>query len=218
MNRRYEDITNGSIVSEYLSTHGIPDVWGTHLVDAGKFSRGWGMRTTSEGVRRPHGGVDICGAQGVIIRAMRSGLVEHSGQGNGYGECILIRHADGSSSWYAHLNDRAVEAGMLVQGNSPIATMGRTSNIGQKPNQRAVQGSGRDPRCTRFANMGIHLHFSTHGHSRRKLPHMRTITQTVNTDKEWNFGTDPQQLLGARGIRLVANQIATCPGWTAGWR
>jgi murein DD-endopeptidase MepM/ murein hydrolase activator NlpD len=217
MRGRSEDITNGAFVREQLQYAQIPDTWGQFLVQNGNATRGWGMRTTSDGRRRPHGGQDICGPQGSIIHAMRSGLVEFSGQVNGYGECILLRHSDGSTSLYAHLNDRGVEQGMLVQGGSPIATMGRTSSTGRKPADRDQQGSANDPRCQRFRNMGIHLHFSTHGHGERKLPHRLTFRQTVGSDNEWNYGTDPMPFLGSKGVRIAAASPGACPTWSRSW-
>ena len=217
MENQYEAITNGSFVLEQTQAQGIPDIWAPNLVDDGRFSRGWGMRQTAGGAMRPHGGMDLCGPQGTIVRAMRTGLVEHSDQGNGYGECILLRHVDGSSSFYAHLNERGVSQGMLVQGGSPIATMGRTSGTGRLPRERFQMGGPVDARCRHFPNMGIHLHFSTHGHGDQKLPHQRTMRQTISTDKEWQYGSDPVQILGARGTRQVAAQSVACPSWSRTW-
>jgi len=219
MSRRARDIESGALVRQNLQAHGIPDVWASHIANQGRFQRGWGMRTTSTGQRRPHGAVDICGPQGTIIHAMRSGLVEHSGQVNGYGECILLRHSDGSSSLYAHLNERGVEKGALVQGGSPIAVMGRTSNTGTKPTNASDQGSpyGRDPRCTQFGSMGLHTHMSVHGAGEQKLPHSALFNRAVSSDKEWRYGTDPVQYLGAHGVRLFARELPTCPAWSADW-
>lgn len=217
MRGRSADITDGSFVREQLQNNRIPDIWAPFLVQRGNATRGWGMRTTADGRQRPHGGQDICGPQGSTIYAMRSGLVEFSGQVNGYGECILLRHVDGSTSLYAHLNERAVNKGMLIQGGSPIATMGRTSSTGSKPANRAQQGGATDPRCQRFPNMGIHLHFSTHGHSERKLPHNLTFRQTVGSDNEWNYGTDPLPFLGSKGVRVSAASPGACPVWSRNW-
>ena len=185
------------------------------------------MRTTSGGDNRPHGAVDICGPQGSIIYAMRSGLVEHSGQVPGYGEAILLRHVDGSSSLYAHLNERGVQQGALVQGGSPIAVMGRTSNPGSKPTDPQIQGSPRvvsqnplrtqDPRCSQFASMGIHTHFSIHGTGEQKLPHSAFFNRTVSSNKEWQYGTDPETYLGAHGVRLFAQEVTACPQWEPNW-
>ncbi len=219
MRQRGAEIESGEFVRTNLQAQGIPDVFASHIASQGRFQRGWGMRTTSGGQRRPHGAVDICGPQGSIIHAMRSGLVEHSGQVNGYGESILLRHPDGSSSLYAHLNERGVEKGALVQGGSPIAIMGRTSNTGAKPANPQDQGSpyGRDPRCQQFGSMGIHTHFSIHGTGANKLPHSSRFNRNVSSNKEWRFGTDPVQYLGANGVRLVASEIRACPAWNAAW-
>lgn len=217
MQNRSNDITNGNFTREQMQAHGIADIWTPQLVHTGRSTRGWGMRTTSDGRQRPHGGQDVCGPQGSIVYALRSGLVEYSGQVSGYGECLLLRHIDGSTSLYAHLNERGVEKGMLVQGGSPIATMGRTSGSGRKPADRMLQGGPMDPRCRHFANMGIHLHFSTHGHGGQKLPHRMTFGQTVGSDNEWRYGADPAQFLGARGIRIAMVDSGACPTWSRQW-
>jgi len=236
MSGRASEINSGVFTRQLLANNGIPDVWTPHLVDAGggaaesaigKYQRGWGMRDTQNAGTRPHGGIDICGRQGTTIRAMRSGLVEHSGMKSGYGECLLLRHADGSTSMYAHLNDRLVEQGMLVQGGTPIARMGRTSSSGSKPARLEQQGSGSDPRCQQFRNMGVHLHFSTHGHPRtvnratttRPLPHSPIIGRAWNTDMEWAYGIDPLVLLAqaSHRVQLAGVPFRDCIAWTRDW-
>lgn len=227
MQRRAGDIQSGAFVRENLAAQNIPDIWAPYIASRGRFQRGWGMRTTSGGDNRPHGAVDICGPQGSIIHAMRSGLVEHSGQLSGYGEAILLRHVDGSSSLYAHLNERGVEQGALVQGGSPIGVMGRTSTTGAKPADPQMQGSPRvvrqtplqtqDPRCSQFASMGVHTHFSIHGTQADKLPHSSIFNRTISSDKEWRYGTDPETYLGAHGVRLFAQDVGACPQWNPNW-
>lgn len=227
MRNRARSIEDGAFVREALAAQNIPDIWASHIVSRGRFQRGWGMRTTSQGERRPHGAIDICGPQGSIVYALRSGLVEHSGQSNGYGEAILLRHADGSSSLYAHLNERGVQQGALVQGGSPIAIMGRTSTVGHKPTNPQHQGSPRvisqnplrvqDPRCNEFPNMGVHVHFSIHGTNAEKLPHTALFRRAVSSDKEWRYGVDPLEFLGAQGIRMFTTEEHTCPQWTPTW-
>jgi murein DD-endopeptidase MepM/ murein hydrolase activator NlpD len=202
MEGRSRDLESGAFVRENLAAVNIPDVYARHIVDSGNFVRGWGMRVTQDGRDLLHPGIDIASEQGTVVRAFRSGVVEHSAQKNGYGEAILLRHSDGSSSLYAHLNDRLVERGALVQGGSPIARMGRTSGTGAKPRDVSQQGTGRDPRCQHFPSMGPHLHFSLHGMGPRKLP--SNVRFTISTPYESQFGTDPMQVLGARGVRYSA--------------
>lgn len=236
MQGRASEINSGAFTRQLLTTNGVPDVWTPYLVDAGggasdspigKYQRGWGMRETQNVGTRPHGGIDVCGQQGTPVRAMRSGLVEHSGQKSGYGECLLLRHSDGSTSMYAHLNDRLVEQGMLVQGGTPIARMGRTSSSGTKPARLEQQGSGADSRCQQFRNMGVHLHFSTHGHPRtvnratqvRPLPHSQTIGRAWNTDMEWAYGIDPLVLFSQpdHRVQLAGTSFRDCVAWTPNW-
>lgn len=236
MQQRARAIQSGAFVRENLASHNIPDVWAPYIVSRGRFSRAFGMRTTSGGVERPHSGIDICGPQGAIVYAMRSGLVEHSGQTNGYGEAILIRHVDGSTALYAHMNERGVQQGALVQGGSPIGIMGRTSNTGSMPADPQIQGSPRvirqnpirtqDPRCSRFPSMGIHIHFSIHGVQtaplditppKEPLPHSSIFWRNISTDLEARHGIDPIPYLGAHGVRVSAQEVAACPQWSPNW-
>jgi murein DD-endopeptidase MepM/ murein hydrolase activator NlpD len=204
MEGRNRELESGAFVREQLTALGIPDVYASQITDGGNFVRGWGMRTTRDGRRLLHPGMDIGGAgtQGTIVRAARSGVVEHSGQKRGYGEAILLRHSDGSSTLYAHLNERGVQRGSVVQGGSPIGRMGRTSGLGRMPANPADRGGRRDPRCQHFASMGPHLHFSVHGTRARKLP--ASVRFTISTPREGTFGIDPVRWAGSHGVRLSA--------------
>lgn len=238
MQGRSREIESGQFVQEQLRNYNIPDRWASYIVDLGggnatcplgSYQRGWGMRSTAASGERPHGAVDICGPQGTGIHALRSGVVEHSGQKTGYGECILLRHIDGTTSIYCHLNDRLVERGAVVTGGVTIARMGRTSKGGTKPPNAAQQGGPADPRCRHFPNMGIHIHFGVHGHPklvngqtiRRPMPHALTIGQAFSTDSEWAYGADPlvvlQQANGGQGVRLQGQNVGSCPTWSAAW-
>ena len=238
MQGRAREIESGQFVQEQLRNYGISDRWAPYLVDVGgggatcplgSYQRGWGMRDTSASGERPHGAVDICGPQGTGVHALRSGIVEHSGQKTGYGECILLRHADGTTSIYCHLNDRLVEQGAVVTGGVAIARMGRTSKGGTKPANVAQQGGPSDPRCRHFPNMGVHLHFGTHGYPkqlngqtvRRPLPHALTVGQAFSTDSEWTYGADPlvvlQQANGGQGVRFQGRLVGACPTWSSSW-
>lgn len=234
MQGRARDIESGVFVQEQMRNYGVSDRWAPYIVDIGgggatcpigSYQRGWGMRNTAASGERPHGAVDICGPQGTNVRAMRSGVVEHSGQKTGYGECILLRHVNGTTSIYCHLNDRLVEQGAIVTGGVAIGRMGRTSKGGAKPPSPAQQGGPSDPRCQHFRNMGIHLHFGTHGYARaingrsitRPLPHSLTIGRAFSTDLEWSYGEDPLAVLQQAGVRLQAQLASACPAWSANW-
>jgi murein DD-endopeptidase MepM/ murein hydrolase activator NlpD len=225
MNSRLASVQDGSFVREMIQNSRMPDVFGQYIADSGPFGRGFEYRQVlcnavnqsrydcviGTSVTRPHGGVDIGCNQGTGVHALRTGIIEHSTQHNGYGELILMRHSDGSTSLFAHLNDRLFEKGALVQGGTLIARSGRTSGVGRKPTNPAIQGTDRDPRCLWFMpprapRMGAHLHWGIHGVGARKLPAIITdLRRIFNSDAEWNYGTDPIQYIGAHGVRLSLN-------------
>jgi hypothetical protein len=223
MEGRSRDLESGQFVREQITTLGYPDVYADSIIDNGSLVRGWGMRTTQDGRRLLHPGMDIVLAQGqpttytglrrgqgTYVKAARTGVVEHSGQLGGYGEAMLLRHPDGSSTFYGHLNDRLFPRGTIVQGGTPIGRLGRTSSRGRKPRDPAIQGTQRDPRTGNPnpvrrregvpSSMGAHLHFSVHGLGARKLP--ATARFGVTTGIEGRFGSDPVQWAGGHGIRV----------------
>lgn len=224
MEGRNRDMESGQFVQEQLSALGYPDVYSRRIVDNGRIVRGWGMRTTQDGRQLLHPGMDIVlspeqpspytdarRGQGTNVYAARTGVVEHSGQLGGYGEAMLLRHADGSTTFYGHLNDRLLPRGAVVQGGTPIARMGRTSSRGRKPRNPALQGTQNDPRTGNPnpvlrqrgvpSSMGAHLHFSVGGVGRRrKLP--ATTAFRVTTGIEGRHGVDPVQWAGEHGISV----------------
>ncbi|WP_406314010.1 M23 family metallopeptidase [Streptosporangium sp. NBC_01639] len=54
----------------------------------------------------------------------------HQGSTNGYGNLVKIDHGGGWSTYYAHLNSRAVSAGATVSQGQKIGTVGNTSKPG----------------------------------------------------------------------------------------
>lgn len=59
---------------------------------------------------RPHEGIDIGGNNGLVIRAARGGTVVFSGAKSGYGNVVVIKHADGFTTRYAHMSKRLVNS------------------------------------------------------------------------------------------------------------
>jgi murein DD-endopeptidase MepM/ murein hydrolase activator NlpD len=84
------------------------------------FGRRWGRR---------HQGIDIRAPRGTLIRAAEAGRVIHSGRGlGGYGRVVIIRHAGGFSTVYAHTNRNYVAVGDRVAKGQRIAEVGSTGN------------------------------------------------------------------------------------------
>ncbi len=87
----------------------------------------FGIRTLG-GRRDYHTGIDIDGHTGASIRAAESGKVSFSGYINGYGNTIIIDHAGGYSTVYAHNSSNLVREGQDVTKGDIVARVGATGN------------------------------------------------------------------------------------------
>ncbi len=96
-------------------------------VSEGHFGRGVG-RTRERRLRRiPHEGVDIVAPEGAAIRAVNDAVVAYSDNGiHGYGNLVILVHADGTTTHYAHCNATYVVAGQRVHRGEVIAEVGAT--------------------------------------------------------------------------------------------
>jgi len=102
-------------------------------------SSGFGMRHG-----RFHGGIDIPGAQGTPIVAAADGVVIFSGGDlNGFGNTVILGHANGLATLYAHTSRNGVREGGRVRQGQVVAWMGQTGRA-----------------------WGTHLHFEVHHHGR----------------------------------------------------
>ncbi|GGO87751.1 transglycosylase family protein [Wenjunlia tyrosinilytica] len=76
-----------------------------------------------------HTGVDFIAPTGTSVKAIGSGTVVSAGWGGAYGNQVVIRHADGKYSQYAHLSSLGVSAGQTVSGGQQIGLSGATGNV-----------------------------------------------------------------------------------------
>ena len=75
-------------------------------------------------------GINIQAARGDAVRAAESGIVVYTGgQIEGYGNLILIRHADQYVTAYAHLDKTLVKKGDKVKRGQTIGTVGATGSV-----------------------------------------------------------------------------------------
>lgn len=115
---------------------------------SGSVSSGAGFVHPAPGSKRTQGihgynGVDLASAAGTTIRAAAAGTVivaKASGWNGGYGNYIVIKHANGTQTLYAHLSSVAVGVGQSVDAAEYIGTMGNTGK-----------------------STGTHLHFEVRG-------------------------------------------------------
>ena len=117
-------------------------------IDGGELSRGFGY-VRSGNRRRLHKGYDINADEGTPIRAVADGLVAYSDNGmRGYGNLLMVIHADGTVACYAHCSATFVFAGQQVRAGQVIGAVGHTGNA-----------------------MGPHLHFELRSEGRPTDPY-----------------------------------------------
>ncbi|MER8069880.1 transglycosylase family protein [Streptomyces sp. NPDC094034] len=75
-----------------------------------------------------HTGVDFPVPTGTSVKAVAAGHVVSAGWEGSYGYQVVIRHADGKYSQYAHLSALNVREGQQVGGGQRIARSGSTGN------------------------------------------------------------------------------------------
>ena len=93
---------------------------------SGMISSRFGDRS---GVRRStHTGTDIAAPMGTAITAAAEGTVASAGWNGSYGNCIIINHANGVQTWYAHLSKINVSVGQQVNTSTVIGNVGSTGN------------------------------------------------------------------------------------------
>ncbi len=80
--------------------------------------------------KKQNDGINISARKGTPVRAADAGTIGYAGnQLKGYGNLILIRHANGWMTAYAHNDKILVKKGQRVKKGQQIATVGRTGNI-----------------------------------------------------------------------------------------
>lgn len=88
----------------------------------GVYLRGWGSGT--EGY---HLAIDVGAPTGTDVHAAERGLVAYAGNGiRGYGNIVVLVHANGWVTAYAHNHQNAVIAGQIVERGERIGTVGQT--------------------------------------------------------------------------------------------
>ncbi|WP_145978604.1 M23 family metallopeptidase [Granulicoccus phenolivorans] len=75
---------------------------------------------------RYHTGQDLPAPVGTPLRAAADGVVVTSNGGSWAGTHVVIRHADGSATLYAHMSGASVRPGQTVRGGDMIGAVGMT--------------------------------------------------------------------------------------------
>jgi len=75
-------------------------------------------------------GINIAAPEGTPVKAVENGTVIYVGSGvEGYGNLVLIRHANGYVSAYADLKDMSVQKNAVVGRGDTIGTAGTTGSV-----------------------------------------------------------------------------------------
>lgn len=93
----------------------------------GRISSGYGWRPRPiPGVSPFHKGTDFAAPCGRSVNAAKGGRVIQAGWYGSYGNWILIQHANGIQTGYAHSSRILVRVGQVVKAGQRIAYVGRT--------------------------------------------------------------------------------------------
>ncbi|HSL85866.1 MAG TPA: peptidoglycan DD-metalloendopeptidase family protein [Bacteroidales bacterium] len=94
---------------------------------AGRLTSGFGNRIHPVTRKRSfHEGIDLANPAGTRINASRNGTVTFAGNKGAYGRMIVIKHANGVETAYAHLSSIGVRVGQKVTQGQQIGKMGST--------------------------------------------------------------------------------------------
>lgn len=75
-------------------------------------------------------GINIQATRGDAVRAAEQGVIVYNGsQIEGYGNMVLIRHADGYMTAYAHMDKILVKKGDRVKRGQTVGTVGSTGHV-----------------------------------------------------------------------------------------
>jgi hypothetical protein len=141
---------------------------------AGSISSPFGWRVHPiTGKNRFHSGLDIAASRGTPIYAVQPGWVVFSGTYAGYGNLVVIEHADGLHTWYGHSSVILKQSGEWVNAGDNIALVGSTGN-----------------------STGPHLHFEVRirGEAVDPLQYLATLAQPLNTAQAQFTSNSPSQL------------------------
>jgi len=112
-----------------------PKLWPANLVPAGwpvegRLQGHFGRRTDPfSGEGAFHRGVDIIAPRGTPVRAAADGVVLFAAYMSGYGRLVVVDHANGLRTYYAHLSRFGVVAGQDVRRGQTLGTVGSSGRV-----------------------------------------------------------------------------------------
>ena len=143
------------------------------------------------GYSRKHRGVDYGAPTGTPVWAVGDGTVITAGRQGAYGNLIVLRHANGYTTWYAHLSRMHVRVGQRVRQQDVIGRVGATGMA-----------------------TGPHLHYEIRHHGRHinpltlKLPPREPLPDSAMP--AYHAAIEPVRAL-LDGVELVAQAPGAIP-------
>lgn len=94
---------------------------------SGRISSNFGYRANPfTGIRQFHNGIDVVGTLNAAVSATMDGRVAETGYSTIFGNFIILSHAEGYQTLYAHLNKILVKQGASVLQGKTIGLLGST--------------------------------------------------------------------------------------------
>ena len=116
--RQYKVTSRGGNYSR-ASSQGTRFPLASYVYVSSPYGQRWG---------KLHTGIDLAASSGTHVYAWKSGTVTLSSWAGGYGNCILVKHSDGTTSRYAHLSGYNCSVGDKVAAGKLIGYVGSTGN------------------------------------------------------------------------------------------
>ena len=114
---------SSALVIEHFDNDGMDEL----TRPSGKVTSAFGWRTDPfKGTNKFHGGIDVRAAYGQDVASAGAGRVVSSGDERGYGTTIVVEHADGVRTRYAHLSAALVKTGDAVAAGQVLGRAGRS--------------------------------------------------------------------------------------------
>jgi murein DD-endopeptidase MepM/ murein hydrolase activator NlpD len=122
----------------------------------GKLSSPFGWRNDPfTRVRRYHAAIDLAAPTGTTVKASMDGRVATVGYNATFGKFIILTHANGFQSLYAHLNATSVSQGEYVFQGGKIGEVGSTGYSTGPHLHFAIYKNGRAVNPLDFINSGL---------------------------------------------------------------
>lgn len=94
---------------------------------------------------RTHTGLDFAAPAGTAVVSVDAGVVLSAGWNGSYGQQVVVRHADGTETSYAHLSRLDVVSGAAVARGQLLGRVGSTGNSTGPHLHLEVRPGGGDP-------------------------------------------------------------------------